>query len=99
MPPDNPLNRQERTLIRLWIEQGALETSCNDSCSNYSFSENISHIIQSNCVACHSSPSPNAGVSLENYDQIKSIADEGRLVDVINGLNNLPFNASYRKLT
>lgn len=28
MPPDNPLSKDQRTTIRLWIEQGALETNC-----------------------------------------------------------------------
>lgn len=28
MPPDNPLSTEKRTIIRLWIEQGALETTC-----------------------------------------------------------------------
>jgi hypothetical protein len=31
MPPDNPLSKDQRTTIRLWIEQGALETSCTTS--------------------------------------------------------------------
>jgi hypothetical protein len=29
MPPSNPLPESERTLIRIWIEQGALNTSCS----------------------------------------------------------------------
>lgn len=28
MPPDNPLSTEKRTIIRLWIDQGALETTC-----------------------------------------------------------------------
>ncbi|TAL81791.1 MAG: hypothetical protein EPN88_00280 [Bacteroidetes bacterium] len=28
MPPNQPLSLENRTLIRLWIEQGALETVC-----------------------------------------------------------------------
>ena len=28
MPPDNPLPAPKRTIIRLWIEQGAKETKC-----------------------------------------------------------------------
>ncbi len=29
MPPDAPLSLNQRTLIRLWIEQGAKETKCS----------------------------------------------------------------------
>lgn len=28
MPPDQPLSTDNRTIIRLWIEQGAKETTC-----------------------------------------------------------------------
>jgi hypothetical protein len=28
MPPNNPLSENNRTIIRLWIEQGANETNC-----------------------------------------------------------------------
>ncbi len=28
MPPSNPLSKEKRTIIRLWIEQGAQETTC-----------------------------------------------------------------------
>jgi hypothetical protein len=28
MPPDEPLTKDNRTIIRLWIEQGARETDC-----------------------------------------------------------------------
>lgn len=30
MPPDNALPKEKRTLIRLWIEQGAKETTCEN---------------------------------------------------------------------
>lgn len=33
MPPDNPLPLDKRILIRLWIEQGAKETTCQSSAS------------------------------------------------------------------
>ncbi len=29
MPPDNPLNEQQRIIIRIWIEQGAENTNCS----------------------------------------------------------------------
>jgi hypothetical protein len=28
MPPKQPLSLENRTLIRVWIEQGAAETTC-----------------------------------------------------------------------
>ena len=37
MPPDKPLSQEKRTIIRLWIEQGANETSatCPPAAFNY----------------------------------------------------------------
>lgn len=34
MPPDKPLSVENRTKIRLWIEQGAIETTCADQTGN-----------------------------------------------------------------
>lgn len=34
MPPDQPLSLDNRTLIRIWIEQGAKLTTCPQSTSN-----------------------------------------------------------------
>jgi hypothetical protein len=31
MPPDQPISIDQRTIIRVWIEQGALQTVCNIS--------------------------------------------------------------------
>lgn len=33
MPPDNPLPVEKRVLVRLWIEQGARETTCQSGAS------------------------------------------------------------------
>jgi hypothetical protein len=34
MPPDQPLSQEKRTIIRVWIEQGANETTCEPQVSN-----------------------------------------------------------------
>lgn len=35
MPPDQPLSQEKRAIIRLWIEQGANETTCPPAASNF----------------------------------------------------------------
>jgi hypothetical protein len=35
MPPSQPLSQEKRTIIRVWIEQGANETTCPPAASNY----------------------------------------------------------------
>ena len=34
MPPDQPISIDQRTTIRVWIEQGALQTTCKTGKSN-----------------------------------------------------------------
>ncbi len=68
MPPDQPLSLNNRTIIRLWIEQGALNTTCpdtttknpNDTIAQYvnpraCFQRDIFPVLQSNCSisGCH----------------------------------------------
>jgi hypothetical protein len=66
MPPGNPLSLQNRTIIRLWIEQGARLTVCPDSSSQppvippYNnpracFSRDILPVLVSSCAmtGCH----------------------------------------------
>jgi hypothetical protein len=66
MPPDSPLSLESRTIIRLWIEQGAKQTVCSDSSSQTSgnsspynpracFSRDIQPVLVSACAmtGCH----------------------------------------------
>lgn len=64
MPPDNPLTREQRTIIQLWILQGANNTTCNGSnpggggityFDSICFTQNIFPLFISNCAmaSCH----------------------------------------------
>ncbi len=63
MPPDKPLSIENRTIIRLWIEQGARLTSCPDTTSKPAdyvnpracFSRDILPVLVSSCAmtGCH----------------------------------------------
>jgi uncharacterized membrane protein len=60
------------------------------------FSGKISGIIQSNCIVCHSASLQSGGVTLETYQQIKTLADNGTLAGVIthsSGFSPMPKNA------
>jgi hypothetical protein len=89
--PNAPLSAQEKQWIRDWIEQGALNNECTtcDS-SQFSFATNIWPIVQLHCQGCHSGANPDGDVLLENYNQIKSLADDGRLMNVLHGANGSP---------
>jgi len=94
MPPDPnaPLTSEQIAMIYDWINEGALDEDCPILCdtSQYTYSAVIEPLIFNNCKGCHSGATPNAGVYLTNYDQIKAVADDGRLVDVINQANGKP---------
>jgi hypothetical protein len=63
MPPDNPLTREQRTIIQLWILQGANNTTCNNGSNpggviyydSTCFVQNILPLFISNCAmaSCH----------------------------------------------
>lgn len=93
-PPRNPLQQNEIDLVAKWILQGAKENSCNDCDPNqYAFNANVRPIIQKNCVGCHGGTNPSGGVRLENYFQIKSQADNGKLIGSVEhqtGFSSMP---------
>lgn len=96
MPPDNPLTKEQRTLIEVWILQGALNTNCSANNPNNEeqtdcFVQTISPIIQSNCATaqCHDAVTHKEGLSLTSYASIKSLVkvgnpDGSKLIQVLN---------------
>lgn len=81
MPPDYNLTSQQIATIQLWINQGALNNQCLDACdtTNVTFSGSIFPLISANCMGCHSGASPSGGIALENYNDIKAVAVNGKL--------------------
>lgn len=52
-----------------------------------SFSADVEPIIQSQCTSCHSQPSPSGNTVIENYDDVKAIGTDGRLINSLKGEN------------
>jgi Na+-translocating ferredoxin:NAD+ oxidoreductase RNF subunit RnfB len=102
MPPGRPLSQQQRTLIHLWIAQGAFNNSCIesscDTAGTVSFNTQVWPVINNNCTGCHNSSNSRGGVNLEGYAQVKTYAETLQngtpiLVGVINYMNgfaNMP---------
>lgn len=85
-PPDaNQLTSAETTSIQSWILQGALNNSCSECDTTFTFAADILPIIQSNCSGCHSGNNPSAGLMLETHDQIQACASSDNLMNRING--------------
>lgn len=95
MPPKKPLTESQRTVIRLWILEGALnntkpDTTIQDTTAHKTvvqsypvcFSRDILPIITSNCSSCHN--------GLKTYSSISQLVSAGNpsgssLYRVING--------------
>ena len=85
-PPYLPLTNAQIAKIKEWINNGATNDECQSLCdtSVFTFSDAIAGIIENNCKGCHSGASPSAEINLTNYNQVKSIADDGSLIEVLN---------------
>jgi uncharacterized membrane protein len=76
MPPKNStqLTREELSIIKVWINSGALNSTCgstNCDTSIYTYSGAVAGIMTSNCVGCHSSSNASGGVNLSSYTLVK----------------------------
>lgn len=92
MPPSGALHYTDIDKIRKWIEQGYANDSCNYCDTNvFTFSRAVKPIIDAHCVGCHSG----SGTLLTNYTQIKTQADNGKLLGTIShsqGFRAMPDN-------
>ena len=50
----------------------------------YKRQTHISPIISSRCISCHSGNNPQAGLLLENYNQVRNSSENGLLIQRIN---------------
>ena len=97
--PNAGLSVEQIQKIRTWIQQGALDNSCNSGCdtTNVTFSQQVWPTIQTNCTGCHSGANPGAGILLTDYQTVADAAASGRLygsVAHLNGYSPMPKNTS-----
>jgi hypothetical protein len=101
MPPDQPLTVEERTIIRLWIEQGAKQVICyNDTVpidtipevidTTTCFSRDILPILLSSCAlaGCHDNITHQGDVNFSSYNSFINI---GGMVEPFHPLNSLMY--------
>ena len=88
MPPDNALPISKRTLIRLWIDQGAIETTCGTGTSggvpgNKSawacYGRDIQPIFANSCAVsgCHLGASNEEAMDLSSYAKVLAAIKPG----------------------
>ncbi len=88
MPPDKPLSIGNRMMIRVWIDQGANETTCpadeGNNQDNYiaraCFSRDILPVIVSHCATsgCHDAITHEEDYNFTSYNNIKNAVTPGR---------------------
>ena len=90
MPPSprGPISDTNILVIRRWIEQGALNLDCPDDTTcvlvaPISFASDVFPVIDKYCKGCHSGANPWAGLFLRDYQEVKEVVDNGKLVGVI----------------
>lgn len=84
-PPRSKLTSEQIAKISKWIEQGARNNKCTNDCDSnqFKFAANVKPIIDNVCKGCHSGTFPSGGIALTNYNEIKTQADNGKLVGTI----------------
>jgi hypothetical protein len=91
MPPDKPLSIENRMTIRLWIEQGANQTTCGganggknggtvDYIARACFTRDILPVVVSHCATaqCHDAISHKEGYNFTGYTNIRNAVSPGR---------------------
>jgi hypothetical protein len=87
MPPNNALPASKRTIIRLWIEQGAKETTCGTTSSGGTksgtlracYDRDIQPILMSSCAVsgCHNAATHKEGIDFSNYAKTLGTISKG----------------------
>lgn len=52
------------------------------------YTGDVKAIIDNNCVSCHGTTNPNAGLSLVTYQQVRNAAENGNLIPRMNNATN-----------
>lgn len=99
-PPLDPWSQENIDIMYTWIAQGAQNLFCDDEdcdTTNITYTSPVSGIIQKHCLGCHSDNNPLGGLSLEGYNNVAAVANDGRLMGVVNheaGFPPMPKNAA-----
>jgi hypothetical protein len=98
-PPNAALTAEQKNAVFIWIQQGALDNYCDQLCDtvNVTYAETVWPIVQGRCFGCHNGPSPQGGISLDNYENIVAVANTGKLMGSIKhepGFSPMPQNGA-----
>ena len=99
-PPADPMSAENIDLVYTWIAQGAQNLFCDEEeCDtlDVTYTTPVSGIIQKHCLGCHSDNNPLGDLSLQGYNNVVTIASDGRLLGVVKheaGFPAMPKNSA-----
>jgi len=99
-PPNDPMSAENINLVYKWINQGAQNLFCDEEeCDtlNITYTTPVNGIVQKHCQGCHNNNNPLGGLSLEGYNNLITVANDGRLLGVVRheaGFPAMPKNSS-----
>lgn len=81
------------------LTENGLNGGNNSSCDtvNIKFATGVVPILQANCYSCHGNGYAESGVTLDNYNSVRSLATNGTLLGVIThaaGYPKMPYNGA-----
>jgi hypothetical protein len=65
--------------------------------ASVTYSRSVTPVLSANCTSCHGGNTPSAGISLDNYNGIKTVADNGKLLGAVShtaGFSPMPKNSA-----
>ena len=83
-PPDPSLTTDQKSLIKKWIQQGALNNECNENyggcdTTGVTYSAFVSPLFANYCNGCHSGVNPSGNLNLTTYGNVKTSVQSGKL--------------------
>lgn len=105
-PPRKRLTTQQISLIARWIAEGAVDKECSDTpiggcdTTTVTFTKSIVPVLELNCIGCHSNVDPQGKITLEGYQNVKKLVDNGKFIGAIKHLPNfVPMPDNNMKLS
>ena len=60
------------------------------SSEQVTYTGTIENIISNHCLSCHNATESSGGITLETYEQVKTLAQSGKLIGVITHADGFP---------
>jgi Planctomycete cytochrome C len=83
MPPDGSLTQAQKDSIKVWINQGAKNTTdCNCTCDDtqFTYAATIQPLLAIQCVGCHKPGSLGGNIDLSTYAKVAIQVSNGNLL-------------------